>query len=144
MPFRTAQSFPNRLLAHYFSQLEQQQLMLHRIREVLPDPLALHVLHCVKNGKKLLIYTDSAAWASQLRFYKSPILTAIATANGQAVENFQVRIFSEEVNPQKEGLKKANIPSVENIALIQNHGETIDDEELKQSLRKLSATLARL
>ncbi|MGZ8142665.1 MAG: DciA family protein [Methylosarcina sp.] len=144
MPFRTAQSFPNRLLAHYFSQLEQQQLMLQLIREVLPDPLAQHVLHCVKNDKKLLVYTDSAAWASQLRFYKSPILTVLAATNGQAAENLQVRIFTEEVSPEKEGLKKANTPSVENIALIHNHGETIDDEELKQSLRKLSATLARL
>ncbi|MGZ8094828.1 MAG: DciA family protein [Methylosarcina sp.] len=118
--------------------------MLQLIREVLPDPLAQHVLHCVKNDKKLLVYTDSAAWASQLRFYKSPILTVLAATNGQAAENLQVRIFTEEVSPEKEGLKKANTPSVENIALIHNHGETIDDEELKQSLRKLSATLARL
>lgn len=144
MAFQTAPSFPNPLLAHYSSQLEHQRKILDRVRGILPDPLAQHVFHCVKNEKKLLIYTDSAAWASQIRFYKDAILTAFAAMNGPTVEDLQIRIFRDVCDPHTKSVEKPNIPSPENILLIRNQSENAADEELKQALQKLGATLARL
>lgn len=144
MPFQTAQSFPNRLLAHYSSQLEHQLKMLDRVREILPASLAQHVFHCVKNDKKLLIYTDSAAWASQIRFYKNAILEAVAAMNGPVAENLQIRILTDQFDPQKRTAEKPHIPSPENILLIRNQSENVVDKELKQALQRLSETLARL
>lgn len=144
MPFQSAASFPNRLFAHYFSQLEQQQKILDRVREILSEPLAQHVLHCVKNDKNLLIYTDSAAWASQIRFYKNAILTAVATMNGSEAENMQIRILKDQFEPKQRTVEKPQIPSPENILLIQNQSENVADKELQRALQKLSATLARL
>lgn len=144
MPFQTAASFPNRLLAYYSSQLEQQRRMLERIREVLPLPLSRHVFHCVKNDKKLLIYTDSAAWASQIRFYNNALLTAMASVDGPAAETLQIRILADRFDPEKKPSEKPHVPSPENILLIRNHSENVSDKELKQALQKLSATLSRL
>lgn len=141
MSFRTAQSFSNRFLAHCFSRLEQQKQGLERIREVLPPMLAKHALHCVIDEKKLLLYTDSAAWASQLRFYKSEILAAI---NSKSATILQIRILAEKTGLSANDDRKANIPSSENIAMLQNYSGNVSDIELKLALQKLSATLARL
>ncbi len=118
--------------------------MLDRIRGVLPPPLSRHVFHCVKNDKKLLIYTDSAAWASQIRFYNNDLLTAIASTDEPAAESLQIRILADRFDPEKKSIEKPHVPSPENILLIRNHSENIADEELKRALQKLSATLARL
>lgn len=63
-PFKAALSFPNRTIAYFYSQIEQQKQVLQRVHDVLPATIAHHVIHCVVNGKKLLVYTDTAAWAS--------------------------------------------------------------------------------
>lgn len=140
MAFISAQSIPNRFLAHYLSRLEQQKKGLQRIRDILPPSLARHALHCVIAEKKLLLYTDSAAWGSQLRFYKNAILAAV---DGNTTEILQIRILTENALPHKIEHGKPNIPSSENIAMIRNHSTTMSDSELKLALQKLCATLSR-
>ena len=99
--FKAALSFPNRTIAHFYSQIEQQKQVLQRIHEVLPATIAQHALHCVVNGKKLLVYTDTAAWASQLRFYNSAILAAIAPVTRESVSIMQIKVRSRDVAEQR-------------------------------------------
>ncbi|TAN67051.1 MAG: DUF721 domain-containing protein [Methylobacter sp.] len=152
--FKTALSFPSRIIAHFYSQIEQQKQVLQRIHDVLPAAIAKHVQHCVINGKKLLVYTDTAAWASQLRFYNGSILTAIAPVTRESVSIMQIKIIvdmsptgrrreAEALQAMPHG-RKPIIPSAEKIELIHNHSLTVSDEQLKRSLLKLSATLAKL
>lgn len=141
--FKAALSFPNRTIAHFYSLIEQQKQVLQRIHEVLPATIALHVLHCVVNGKKLLVYTDTAAWASQLRFYNSAILAAIAPVTRESVSIMQIKIGLETSPAASQG-RKPNIPSAEKIEFIHQHSLTVADEQLKQALLRLSATLAKL
>jgi hypothetical protein len=154
--FKAALSFPNGTIAYYCSQIAQQKQVLQRIHEVLPIAIAEHALHCVVNGKKLLIYTDTAAWASQLRFYNRAILTAIAPVTRESVSIMQIKVRTEASPTERrrksgdEALqtmppgKKANIPSPEKIAFIHNHSLTVSDEQLKAALLRLSATLEKL
>jgi hypothetical protein len=149
--FKAALSFPNRTIAHFYSQIEQQKLVLQRIHAVLPATVAEHALHCVINGKKLLVYTDTAAWASQLRFYNSAIIAAIAPVTRESVSIMQIKIRMEppltERRPEVEASlssRKPNIPSAEKIEFIHNHSLTVSDEQLKQALLRLSATLEKL
>ena len=143
-------------MAYFYSQIEQQKQVLQRIREVLPAAIAEHALHCVVNGKKLLVYTDTAAWASQLRFYNRAILAAIAPVTRETVSIMQIKVRAEisptgrrqetgdeALQPGSVG-KKPNIPSAEKIAFIHNHSLTVSDEQLKAALLRLSATLAKL
>ncbi len=149
--FKAALSFPNRTIAHFYSQIEQQKQVLQRIHAVLPAEIGAHALHCVINGKKLLVYTDTAAWASQLRFYNSAILAAIAPVTRESVSIMQIKIRMEPpLTERKQGVgaslpsRKANIPSAEKIEFIHNHSLTVSDEQLKQALLRLSATLEKL
>jgi Dna[CI] antecedent, DciA len=141
--FKAALSFPNRTIAHFYSQIEQQKQVLLRIHEVLPVAIAQHALHCVVNGKKLLIYTDTAAWASQLRFYNSAVLAAIAPVTRESVSIMQIKVRMEASATAFQPGRTPNIPSAEKIELIHNHSLTVSDEQLKRALQRLSATLAK-
>jgi hypothetical protein len=142
--FKTSLSFQSRTIAYFYSQIEQQKRALQRIQAVLPEPLAKQVRHCLIKDKKLLIYTDSAAWASQLRFYNYAILAAIAPLTRTSIELMQVKIIAEQTGLVLRSVRKANIPSGEKIAIIRNDSLGIRDDQLKQALLRLSATLERL
>ncbi len=156
--FKAALSFPNRTIAHFYGQIKQQELVLQRIHDVLPATIAEHALHCVVNDKKLLVYTDTAAWASQLRFYSSAILAAIAPVTRESISIMQIKIRGEmspterrrEILAGEETLqknssgRKPNIPSAEKIEFIHEYSLSVSDEQLKQALLRLSSTLAKL
>jgi hypothetical protein len=131
-------------MAYICSQLEQQQRVLHRIQGVLPEALAKQTRHCLIRDKKLLIYTDSAAWASQLRFYNSAILAAIVPLTRTPVEIMQIKIIAGHTGLVLGSKRKAKIPSVEKIEIIRNHSLTVSDNQLRLALLKLSTTLERL
>jgi len=142
--FKASLSFQNRTMAYFYSQIEQQQLILHCIRAVLPESLAKQVRHCLIRDKKLLIYTDSATWASQLRFYNSAILAAIAPLTRTPVGIMQIKIIAGQTGLIPGTKRKAKIPSVEKIEIIRNDSLTVSDNQLRLALLKLSATLERL
>ena len=142
--FKAALSFQNRTIANFYSVVEQQKLLLQRIHAVLPEAIAKHALHCVVHGKKLLIYTNNAAWASQLRFYNKAILAAIAQATSESISIMQIKIMIEPLQVAALSSRKPITPSAEKIALLHNFSLTIQDEQLRLALLKLSETLAKL
>ncbi|MGZ8161763.1 MAG: DciA family protein [Methylobacter sp.] len=143
IPFKAALSFPNRTIVNFYSQIEHQKQLLQCIRTVLPEALAKYARHCVINNKKLLIYTDSATWASQLRFYNKTIL-AIPPLIKLSIEMMQIKIIREQTGINRQPGEKAIIPSAESIEIIRNHSRAVPDNQLKLALLKLSATLERL
>jgi len=144
MTFKLAQSIQNRTLTAYQFRLNQQLQLLRHIRNNLPHPLADHVIHCVLNEKRLVIYTDSAAWASQLRFHKDQILQAVCKARNEPLEKLQVRILTDQISEKRDQHRKANLPSAEKIGLIRKEGNNLRDSQLGRAFQKLSATLAKL
>jgi hypothetical protein len=131
-------------MAYFYSQIEQQQQLLQRIRVVLPEALGKQARHCLIRDKKLLVYTDSAVWASQLRFYKSVILAAIMPLTRTPVEILQIKIMTAKTGIILGARRKAKIPSVEKIEFIRSHSLTVSDVQLRLALLKLSSTLERL
>jgi hypothetical protein len=141
-PFKAVNTYNNRILANYQQKIKQQQYLLNIIKATLPKPLTGHVLYCVVSAEKLLIYTDSAAWASQLRFYQQPILNAVINTNLVPVKTVQIKIIFP--NNSTKGTFKKNIPSKGNIKLLHHCGESANDQKLKQALLNLSQTLNKL
>jgi ribulose-5-phosphate 4-epimerase/fuculose-1-phosphate aldolase len=56
----------------------------------------------------------------------------------------QLKLLTEQATADVKTGRKANVPSLEKINLIRNHGLMTSDEQLKRALLKLSATLERL
>lgn len=144
MAFKLAQSFHNRMLDVFHARLDQQQSLLRYIRSELPPALANHVLHCVVNEGKLVLYTDSAAWASQLRFLKQEILQTARNAQKAPLDKLQVRVLADQIHHPPRTVKEANLPSREKIVMMKIQANAIQDSQLQQALQRLSATLAKL
>jgi hypothetical protein len=148
-PLKAVLSYPNKTIALLCLQINQQLAILEHVKAVLPKELADHALHCVfndknPNNKKLLVYTDSAAWASQLRFYGKALLTAIESVTSEPVSVLQVKVINvpETANTRKK--RMAAIPSQAVADEINSFSLTVTDTKLKQSLEQLSSTLSRL
>ncbi|MDO9162735.1 MAG: DciA family protein [Methylococcaceae bacterium] len=142
--FKPALLFPNNALAYVYSQIELQRQLLHPVRNALPSILSMHVLHCIIKKKELIVFTDTASWASQLRFYHDAMIASIALLTRESVNALQIRVM-----PVLTGIKSRQapspiIPSTEKIMLIRSTGMMSSDEHLKQALIKLSTTLQRL
>ncbi len=136
---RNILAFSNQSLAILNAQINQQITVRKSVKSVLHDELADHVIHCLLHSDSLVIYTDSSAWASQLRFYREAILSA---------GNFKKKALQVKVMPPLNmtyNMKKVapKIPSENVINNIKTTGRDIDDERLSESLERLSTTLSR-
>ncbi len=142
--FKVSLSFKNRTMAYFYGQIEQQQRILQRVQSILPEALAKQARHCIIKDRKLLIYTDSAAWASQLRFYNNAILAAVASLTRTPVETMKIKIISSHTGLVLGPKRRVKIPSIEKIEVIRNNSLSIPDNQLRLALLKLSTTLEKL
>lgn len=138
--FKAVLSYHNRVSVVLLKQLEKHQKILALVQTTLPVTLAMHTKDCVIKGRKLVIFTTSAAWASQLRFYSSALLTKINSYSTETIELIQFKIHQPEGHPQvvNKPRKKAQIPSSGNISLIYKNIIDSPDSKLKESLIKLN------
>jgi hypothetical protein len=140
--FKPINLFHTRQTVQYQAQLNLHETALRAIRKVLPEALALKTHACVINDRKLLIYSHSATWASQLRFYSQELQAAVSSATSRPIEKVQIRILQPTQAKQEEnpGVK---IPAKESIDLIRENALSAPNSLLKTALLKLSLTLKR-
>ena len=131
-------------MAFYYQQINHQQQLLNCIKVALPNALADQTKHCVIKENKLLIYTESATWASQLRFYEEIILSAINNLTRTRILTMQTKIINTLAINRLTNIRKPKLPSYEKIKSLQIDSMAIEDTQLRNSLQKLSVTLARL
>lgn len=142
--YKTPLAFQNQVTGYLHGQIAQQKKILQAVQSLLPESLAKQVCHCLIKDQKLLIYTDSAVWASQLRFYNPMILDAITTLTKEIVSSVQLRITTQPLDLVTKSERKARLPSPEKIAELKSASFDMPDESLRLAFLKLSATLERL
>lgn len=138
--FKTPLSYQNQTMAYFHGQIGQQKRLLQTIQALLPFHLAEHIHCCLIKNNKLLVYTDSATWASQLRFYNAALLASTEPLAGTV----QIKIIPQQVGFVVQSERKPRLPCAEKIEMLQKDSLNIADEPLQAALLKLSATLARL
>ncbi|NOS87757.1 MAG: DUF721 domain-containing protein [Methylococcaceae bacterium] len=141
--FKPSAAFYNRTMGYFYSQIDQQQRLLQRVRAVLPDTLAAHAQHCLVRDHTLLVYTPSAVWATQLRFYKTALLGAVSNWAKTPIEQVQIKLITRQVGLADGYARAAKIPSAQLIERIRQDNLAADDE-LGLALLKLSQTLGKL
>lgn len=132
----------NSTLATLASELEKQGALLQRLRKQLPDFLGQHCIHCIHKSGKLVVYVDSAAFATQMRFHTPALLPAIREATGLAFTSLQIRtILHRESTPSD--------PPV-NIAARRKAGHHVlsvaedhPDGDIQAALWRLGKTLSK-
>jgi len=141
-PFKPILYPAGKLLNTYQQKINLQQQALGILKSVLPDNIAIHALYCVITDHKLLVYTDSSNWSSQLRFYHPVMLNKIVESGWKQIQLLQIRIIPEQVKPSLP--HSANIPSKKNIQFIRQQLQSQTDDKLNTALLKLCDTLDRL
>jgi len=139
--FKAALGFKGTVLSNYKEQINRQDKLLDVIKHFLPVRLAVHALYCVISERKVSLYTDSAIWSSQLRFYHQTLLKAILASNIGVFESLQIKIIPQVKQVEKQDTKEQ--PSETSINLILNAAKHQQDDTLKTSLLNLGATFKR-
>ncbi|MGR9052852.1 MAG: DciA family protein, partial [Gammaproteobacteria bacterium] len=114
------------------------------LRKALPETLAMHALYCLESDNKLLIYTDSQVWATQLRFRGKPLIEAAQPLCRKRIEVVQVRLVKPWGVSSERYVRTATLPSRQSIAAIRAGATGNSDGVLQLALLKLTATLERL
>jgi hypothetical protein len=131
-------------MVYALGQMEMQLRILQHIQAVLPVAMASQIRHCLIKDKKILIYMNSAAWASQVRFYENTILAATASLKKTPCEIMQIRVMTDQTGLRLGPKRMAIMPSKQKIENIRNHGLAIEHDQLASALLKLSTTLEKL
>ena len=139
--FKAVQGYKEKILARYAYRISVHSKLLQIIKSALPASLSPHAILCVASERKVSLYTDSAAWSSQLRFYNQTMLKAIISSNQGDYETIQIKIIPKTAQFEKK--EKPILPSTENINILLNLAKNQTDETLKDALLKLGNTLKK-
>ncbi|MFZ4703705.1 MAG: DciA family protein [Candidatus Methylumidiphilus sp.] len=125
-----------------FRRIELHDRLLRQVKEGLPVALARQCLYCVaREDGGLVIFSDSQAVASQLRFYAPVIL---AQLNADREKPFkQVVVRNLPADEPKPTVKPMKVASPEAIAAVKASSMDAAGDELAIALAKLAATMER-
>lgn len=141
--FKPAADFTNNQIGLCLSNIAKQRELLAIVQAGLPDELSKHVLHCVASGSAILLYSDSANWASQIRFFARNILEKLHDAGEAGLVKLQVRIVTAVVGVS-EVPRKPRLPSAETIeGLCRSVDSATGSDALAVALKRLGDTLRR-
>lgn len=139
--FKSAMQFDSRLLTVFMEKVAEQNQLLGVVRAALPPSIAEHADSCVLSGARLLIYTESAAWASQIRFYSQAILNKLSESGQQKITNIRVKVL---LHPEEPKTRRfLHLPSSETVRMVFGHLDEKSDDELAKALAKLGKTLKK-
>jgi hypothetical protein len=120
----------------------EQCRLLKIVRQILPQALAELVAGCVLKNAELVILTESAASASQLRFYGPDIRDTLNAKSPSRIESVKLRV----IQPLKIGTSPRptqKIPSLKSIQMLRECARFSADADLRRSLIILADTLER-
>lgn len=144
MQQKTVIAYSNATISSLKTEIAQQLSLLKAIRGALPKKLAAQVQHSILKDHELVIYTDSGAWASQLRFYQDAMISAIKSKHLNRTIKLHIKVLNS-CHPSTNGSKTTfRLPSKFAIDSIFEQTQSIKQNEIKAALLKLSATLSRL
>lgn len=124
-----------RKLIGLYREVEAQKKLLDSIRPLLPNSLGPHCTAAHLREGQMVLFTDSPAWASRLR-YSIPEIQEKMVRAGIAVSSVRIRVNPSSLVPPREP-RKANRLSAANAELLLKVATTIDDPALGAVLRRL-------
>ena len=125
-------------LSHLQHQLAIQEQLLIQVRESLPPPLDRHCIGAIPQGEELTLLVQSSAWASRIRYLSRELLKQLQRRQLR-FKQVHIRV-SIDTKPSEriKTSRRAKPLSTENAQLLRSLSETLDDDQLKPALQRLS------
>ncbi len=120
------------------AKLQQNQGLLQHIRQMLPTPLNEHCIGLVVKPDRLILFADSSAWASRLRYFTRELQAKL----GKKQMNFnkidiKITIDNRRTKTIHRG-RRAKILSTKNSDHLQKVADHTSDPDLRAALMRLS------
>jgi hypothetical protein len=112
--------------------------ILRRLRQQLPGFLADHCLACVAHEDGIVVYTDAAVWATQLRFTLPTALPQLRAGFDGKWQRIQVRILHDSRPDYQE--TPTRVPGTMAVAEIEAAARDTSSEQIRQALQRLTNT----
>ncbi len=123
--------------------IDLQAELLARVKKALPPSLGDHCLYCVaREDGRLVVFTDSPAWATQLRFYAPAILAAIRERDDFNIKEILPRNFPPTAAAAVPA-KSMKTPPSDAIEMIKISSSAAPCPELGEALARLGAAMER-
>lgn len=114
----------------------QLESLAKRIRAVLPDDAATHMVGCALQPGTVVVFCDNAVWAAQLRYSQPTILDACQQTFGTEIRRVQFKILPPE---PLAGKPPAPELTENSRRLLEQAANGIADDNLAEALRRLSS-----
>lgn len=139
--FKSALDFDGRPFAVCLEKIAEQKQYLHIVQSGLPAHIAEHAIHCVINNDRLLVYTDSAVWGSQIRFFQQAILQKILSSGQKQIVRVQIKVLP----PLSQAVihRDVRLPSSETVSAILGQVNNKSNDVLDLALANLANTLKK-
>lgn len=139
--FKSALDFDGKPMAICLEKIAEQKRLLRDVQSLLPEPIAEHAMHCVVSDTRLIIYTDSAVWASQIRFFHELILNKIQGSGQRKITNVQIKVIPP-VNPLNR-VRQISLPGEETVRALLGQVDDKSNDALDRAMAKLAKTLSK-
>ncbi|MDD5033863.1 MAG: DUF721 domain-containing protein [Methylococcaceae bacterium] len=127
-------------LGPLLKRIEKHGQLLQWVREILPAALAEHCRDCLaRDDGRLILFTDSPAFGSQLRFHAPSILDKLNAQGDMTFCNLQVRNLCHEAPPKSGKPMPPISPAI--IAIVKSSAAVMPSDELSAALARLGTTL---
>ncbi|MCB1764297.1 MAG: DUF721 domain-containing protein [Gammaproteobacteria bacterium] len=117
------------------AQTRRQATLLELVQRELETTLQAHLQVALLRDRLLILYTDSSAWASRLRFV-SRTLRGRLSERGYQIDKITVRVSLKPAE-RAPGQHRRSL-SRENGRLLDRTADGIDDPDLRRALKRLS------
>ena len=139
--FKPAQNFNSQPIALWLSILQEQTKLLHSVQKNLPIQTAQAIKHCVVSDRQLIIYVESASWASQIRFLHDKIMASLIENGMTQIKGLQIKLLDNRQNMPKK--QSPNLPSEAVLKDLKTAYAGNSEDILGNALNKLSMTLEK-
>lgn len=128
-------------LDHILTCVGQQQQLLKQLRPWLPASLREHCVHAQARRGELLLFVDSPAWSSRLRFLAPQLLIHAVRIVRPQPRRLIVRVLPQAVETRRR--RPPALLSGSSAKLIRVAAATVTDDRLRDALRRLAARGSR-
>jgi hypothetical protein len=121
------------------AKLQQNQALLRLILEQLPTPLAGHCVGLAIKPEQLILFADSSAWASRLRYFTRELENNLRK-NDLFFKKITIKVAIDNRKPAPKSKKRGSrLLSAENSDQLQRIARHMPDPELQAALMRLSS-----
>lgn len=133
---------PERPISFILKKLDEHRQVLSVVKQALPPFIGEHCIDCLTKGEKLILFTDSPAWATQIRFYQPAILGRLKRCGNSRFKQIHIRVFLVSAKTSAPP-KTPRPPSQETLKQLKHSAQGAPSQELKKSLQQLVEALER-